>query len=166
MASLTRRTTAPLWKTRCNVMRCCYNWFPLSCNKLKIIILCLFFAKTVFAWKYLQHIERNSIHLIHLRHPCICWSSFYWISFSQSSTSVYILLIFPLDFFFAIFDIEGSKAWLPWKIRERNVSEIFIEKQNKIILTNNNIIMYTCMHTKHKMNENKKTKQNCRKKTK
>ena len=128
MASLTRRTTAPLWKTRCNVMRCCYNWFPLSCNKLKIIILCLFLAKTVFTWKYLQHIERNSIHLIHLRHPCICWSSFYWISFSQSSTSVYILLIFPLDFFFAIFDIEGSKAWLPWKVRERNVSEIFIEK--------------------------------------
>ena len=105
MASLTRRTTAPLWKTRCNVMRCCYNWFPLSCNKLKIIILCLFLAKTVlpgntcnilkeiqFIW-YIFDIRVFADHLSigfpfhNLRPPFIFSSYFLWISFSQSLTS-------------------------------------------------------------------------------
>ena len=142
MASLTRRTTAPLWKTRCNVIYTVVTIdFRLPATSWKRIHFCLFLPKTIFTWKY-------------LRNPFIWWSSFHWNSFSQSSTSFYILHIFPLDFFFTIFDLKGSKARLPWKVRERNVSENDIKKQNKIILVNNNNTLYTCIHGKHKMYEN------------
>ena len=135
---------------------------------------------------FLQQVENNFYLSIfgqdcfYLEIPATYWKKFN--SSDTSSTSVYLLIIFLLDFLFTIFDIRLYSPHISFGFLFRNLWHrrikslapmesqgeecewnLYRKKQNKIILTNNNNIMYTCMHTKHKMNENKKTKQNCRK---